>query len=178
MTAHEHDDDGPSGMMVFIGVSAVFVVVAVIGCILLVVAGSVLPGFGGSTHMPYNLDTRPLPAAAKAVDLLPETLGSYKRGPVNGNIQNFTVTYTSGDNKIVLNGSQGVSLRAAQASVAQIAEAGQGSGSEKSLSGDPTYFMTSGDGPTRLAWSHDRWFFDIQASSKRALDDFMKGFRY
>jgi hypothetical protein len=177
MAVQEPDRDPNSTVMIFIGISGILVLFAIILIIVLLVAGSAIQT-ATSSGIPYNIDKRPLPTVDRANDLLFENLGSFKRGPVKGAIHKFTATYISGEHKIIISGSQAVSLRSAQASVSRIANDENRSGATRLLDGDPSYYFFDTNGVTRLSWSHDRWFFDVQASSKVALDEFMKVFRY
>ena len=130
--------------------------------------------------IPYNLVIRTIPTANRAVDLLPGNVGSFKRGEVIGTIQNYKTTYTSGTDIIQIAGSQAVSFRAAQADVDQLAPSKLSGGAIHSLlDQDPSYVLNTSNLPAvRFSWSHDRWFFDVQANSQATLDMFMKGFKY
>jgi hypothetical protein len=180
MAMAQQQDEGRSNvLLVFIGGSAVIVTLIVIGLITLFVISRVptRPQPSGST--PYDLAARVLPTVTGIVDVLPETLGTFKRTALSGGFETFSATYMSGKDKITVVGSQAVSVRAAQASVAQAARTASGSVTSEQLNADPSYSFTSGDkGLVRLIWSHNRWFFDVQATSRAALDEFMKAFKY
>jgi hypothetical protein len=175
----DSSDNEPNPLMVFVILSIVFVGILLVGFILLF-AVSRLTGSDSSSQgtMPYGIVARPIPAGGTVAELLPEKLGDFKRGPISGDIQSFSATYTGGSNKIDFAGSRGVSLRAAQASVANIDRANNSKNNQHQLNQDPSFVLIPGAGQVRLVWSHDRWLFDVTASSQAALDAFMSAFKY
>ncbi len=69
-------------------------------------------------------------------------------------------------------------MRAAQASVAQVARIGGLVSSANQQLKDPSYYLNNANkGAVRFVWSHDRWYFDVQANSQQGLDDFMRDFK-
>lgn len=178
---HLQADDGPSPFNIFIILSVIVVAVA-----MLVFAGLAImrvSGVGDSAtsreHGPYGISARPIPVALQAKDLLPEKFGDFKRGPITGKISDFKTTYTKGDLQISLAGSSAVNLRAAQASVSDVARAvGAGKNVQRQLDQDPSYYIINDAGLVRFAWSHGYWFFDVTANSQQALDEFMREFPY
>jgi hypothetical protein len=175
------EERSATSVMIFAAVSSV-IVVALIGAFLVFVA-SVTAGNTGGTHsaMPYDVAFRPVPVTENTFALFPEALGRFQRTALDGTIKNFRVTYASGSDLIRLRGSEAVSVVAAQASVRQIPESsGQANTAQFIEDSEPgySYYLNVADGLVRFAWSHERWFFDIQATSKSALDDFMKMFEY
>lgn len=181
LTPEEREERRATGLMIFAIASSVFVI-GVIGLFLFFVLRSVnRPVPGLSNVNPYEVAGRPLPTAQQPGELLPPTLGNWQRRTLNGRIDNFSATYTNGDNTISLRGSQSVSLVAAVYSVRQVAQTnGPANLAERILDGDlnHSYYLTATASGVRFAWSHDRWFFDIKATSREALDDFMKIFKY
>lgn len=175
------DDDAPNPLNVFLLLSVAVVVVMMIGLGVLIVIS--LVNSSGNTarreNGPYNLLMRPVPELTQVREALPETIGEFKRGNLTGTIAEFSATYQKGEYVIEIEGAQAVNVRAAQANVADVAEAG-GSGTtpNQRLNTDPSFFLTTGSGSIRYAWSHNRWFFDIKASSQAALDEFMRVFKY
>jgi hypothetical protein len=178
--AGDHDDDVARALLIFVRASAIFVGLAVIALIALFVIGRFSPGSSVANAGPYNVATRPLPSAEKPETLLPDQLGAFKRTSLRGSLSDFSVVYGRGKDQITITGSQAVSVRAAQASLSQIARSSGAANTSQLTDSDPSYYLQVRDngGSTRYAWSHDRWFFDIQASSKAALDDFMQVFKY
>jgi hypothetical protein len=176
--ADQQDDDKSRILVIFLAISAIVVLIAVIGLVAIIVFGKMSPSTSGSSAAsPYNLKARPLPELKTLNDLLPPQLGSYKRTASTGDMQDFSATYVKEDHKIVLTGSQAVNVRAAQVGVKNAASSGGFTAEE--LDQDPSYFLSApANGPARYVWSHNRWFFDIKASSKAALDDFMTVFKY
>jgi hypothetical protein len=177
--AQMKDDERSNILLIFIAGSAVIVIVLLVVFVALVIISQVAPRALSSGPMPYGFAARPLPTAGAVPDILPDSLGKFKRSALDGGFDDFSATYTSGTDKIRINGSQEVSMRAAQAVVMQFARTNSASTSVQQLNGDPSYFLSAPDkGPARLVWSRDRWFFDVQASSKAALDAFMSVFKY
>ena len=177
--AQQQDEERSQVLLVFIGASAIIVTLIVIGLIALLFVSRVSTRPQPSGSSPYGLAARPLPTVTGIGDVLPETLGAFKRTAISGSFDTFSATYTSDKDKITLAGSRAVSVRAAQASVAQAARTARDSVIGEQLDADPSYSLTGSDkGPVRLIWSHNRWFFDVQATSRAALDEFMNGFKY
>jgi hypothetical protein len=177
--AQQQDEERSNVFLIFIGGSAVIVTLIVIGLIILFAVSQMPTRPQSSGSAPYSLAARLLPTVTGIVDLLPETLGTFKRTAISGGFETFSATYTSGKDKITVAGSQAVSVRAAQASVAQAARIAGGSVTGQQLNADPSYSLSSNaKGLVRLIWSHNRWFFDVQATSRAALDEFMKAFKY
>jgi hypothetical protein len=178
----EEDADNrlnPMTLIIVLSVVVVGIVVAIFA--VLYIIGRNTSDASQGVLVPYSIATRLVPTTTVVAEILPEQLGNFKRGPITGSIQNYKASYTNGTDKIDLAGSQGVSLRAAQASVANIAQLGNSSSPiQHQLYRDPSfaYILGSGTGPVRLAWSHDRWFFDVKADSQAALDRFMGVFKY
>lgn len=181
MAQQREEREGPDPATIFVLITIVFVIVAMIGFAALFLIGRVNTSTStDSGNIPYAINERPLPTVNRAVDLLFEQLGPFKRGPVTGTIQNYSATYTNGNNdKIDISGSQEVSFRAAQNDVAMVERNNKlTSVIQRQLNQDPSFIQTGGSGPVYLAWSHERWYFYIKASSQAALDAFMKVFRY
>ena len=175
------DDDAPNPFNVFIILSIIVVVVVMIGFAILIMI-SVASSSSNTTRRengPYGVVLRPIPEFNQATQVLPETLGEFKRDRLNGTIKEFKTTYRKGEHVIEITGEQMVHVRAAQANVADLANTiGSGNTPYRQLNADPSYILTVGSGTIRYVWSHNRWFFDIKANSQAALDDFMKVFKY
>ncbi|MFN7209609.1 MAG: hypothetical protein ACK4P1_04345 [Aggregatilineales bacterium] len=170
-----------TAVMIFAVVSSL-VVVAILGG-LLVVLGNLIGRLGQPARDfgPYNLAARPIPLVGFVGDLLPPTLGAFTRLSLEGDLQKFRAVYARGDERVTVEGSQAVSLAAAQASVRLIQER-DFQGRSRSLI-EPSrmgfsFYTYSNATQTRLAYNRDRWFFDIIASAQRTLDDFMSVFQY
>jgi hypothetical protein len=168
-------------LMIFAAVSSL-IVLALIGAFLIFVASVAVRNAEGTRGaMPYDVAFRKVPTTENTFALFPDTLGRFQRTALDGTIQNFRVTYGSGSDLIRLRGSEAVTMVAAQASVQQISESsGRANTAQFIEDSEPgySYYLNVTDGLVRFAWSHNRWFFDIQATSKNALDDFMKMFEY
>jgi hypothetical protein len=179
--SYSMDDDAPNPFNIFIIMSIIVVVVVMIGFAILLMI-SVTSSNSNAVRRengPYGVALRPIPEANQAVQVLPETLGDFKRDKLNGTIKEFKTVYRKGEHTIEITGEQMVNLRAAQASVSDLANSvGAGNTPYRQLNADPSYVLTAGNGAIRYVWSHNRWFFDIKASSQAALDDFMKVFKY
>ncbi|MFQ3535851.1 MAG: hypothetical protein SNJ58_08235 [Aggregatilineales bacterium] len=170
-----------TAVMIFAVISSLVVVAILLG--LLVVVGNLIGRLGqpARDYGPYNIAARRIPMVGFVGDLLPPTLGSFTRQSLEGDVQKFRAVYTRGDERVTVEGSQAVSLAAAQASVILVQERDR-QGNSRSLI-EPSrlgfsFYMYSRPDRVRLAYSRDRWFFDIIASTQRTLDDFMGLFQY
>jgi hypothetical protein len=174
------EDDAPNPFNVFIILSIIVVVIImIVFAVLIMISVSSSSSTARRENGPYGVALRPIPEATQAIQVLPETLGNFKRDKLTGTIKDFKATYKKGDYSVEIRGELMVNLRAAQASVADLANVvGIGNTPYRQLNGDPSYFLTAGNGAIRYAWSHNRWFFDIKANSQAALDEFMKVFKY
>jgi hypothetical protein len=176
--AREKDDDVSNIMLIFVRGSAILVGLAVLALIALFIVSRLSPGPGPSDPGPYNVASRPVPNVGALEDLLPTQLGPFKRTSLAGALSDFSAVYTRGTDKITIVGSQAVSVRAAQEGVSRVVRT-SGRGANQLEGADPSYYLTLRDGgPSQYAWSHGRWFFDIQATSQSALDEFMRAFKY
>lgn len=178
--AQQRDNRGPDPITIFVLMSIGFVVIAMIGFVVLLILGRTNAQVTiQQDTMPYDIILRPTPSAQRAVDLLPEKLGAFKRGPVTGTISQYQATYTNGKDKIDISGSREVSFRAAQYDVSQINQTNSVPNViQHQVNQNPSFILTGGTGPVRFIWSIDRWFFDVKASSQAALDAFMAVFKY
>ncbi len=173
------EEERSNALLIFIGGSAVIVIILLIVIVALFVLSQIAPRALSSSPMPYGFTARPLPTVGAVPDLLPESLGPFKRTALSGGFDDFQATYTRGSDTITLSGSQEVSTRAAQAVLAQRARSVGGSITSQQLNADPSYLLNAPEkGAARLAWSRGRWYFDVQASSRAALDAFMAVFKY
>jgi hypothetical protein len=106
-------------------------------------------------------------------------LGKFKRTALKGTAQDFSATYASDTGKIEITGTQSVSMRAAQVTVTDLANAAGRQGGSQRLNSDPSYYLALPErGDVRFLWSHSQWVFDVKASSRVTLDEFMKVFKY
>ncbi|MDW8300124.1 MAG: hypothetical protein RML95_12395 [Anaerolineae bacterium] len=170
-----------TAVMVFAVVSSLVVVAISVGVI--VVIGNLVARLAqpARDYGPYNIAARRNPMVSFVGDLLPPVLGDFTRQSLEGDLQKFRAVYTNGAERILVEGSQAVSLAAAQASVKLVRErdlqANSRSLIESSRLGFAFYTYSAAD-RARLAYSRDRWFFDILASSQRTLDAFMSVFQH
>jgi hypothetical protein len=126
---------------------------------------------------PYGLTIHPIPSAVQAMDLLPEQFGSFQSLPITGTLKDFKTIYTNGSHTIELSGTSSINLLPPSPAWAMLRGC-LNKAAQRELEQDPSYYLTSGEGTIRLAWSHGYWFFDITASSQQALDEFMRVFPY
>lgn len=167
-------------LLMFIGGSAVLVAVTLIIFVVILGLGRI-PTTGNRSELgPYSVVNRLVPTANQLDQLLPDKIGGFKRAAISGSLPDFRATYTRDADKITIAGSQAVSLRAAQASVSLVVRTlGSVSSANQQLDKDPSYYLNDSNKNTvRFVWSHDRWYFDVVASSRQALDDFMRDFKY
>jgi hypothetical protein len=173
------EDDVSNAMLIFVRASGIFVGLAVIALVVVYVVSRLQPGTGSSDSGPYNVANRPIPNVSQIGDLLPAQLGPFKRTSLDGTLPSFTAVYARDSDRVTISGSQAVSLRAAQAQVSLVAQNSGQANTSQLTDSDPSYYLSLRDGSaSRYAWSHNRWFFDVQATSKEALEDFMKVFKY
>ena len=172
------DIDSSTNIMIFSAVSAVIVGIVIVIFVVVFIVGNIANNQPTTVYQ-YGVTKRPLPTANKLSDLLPVTLGTYKRGQITGTFQNFSAVYQNGQESVKISGSRSVSVQAAIASVTLIAES-SGHTDKEALNTDPSYYLlvAANNGPARFAWSHNIWVFDAQAGTKTALDEFMKVFPY
>jgi hypothetical protein len=122
-----------------------------------------------------------VPDARTPEALLPLQLGRFQRESLSGSIDDFQAVYSGGADRIVVQGSRAVSYAAAQLGVSRLFdELGAANIVQRIGMGDSRYsfYLSQVAGGVRYAWSHLEWYFDVQASSRQALDDFMNSFQY
>lgn len=175
--AGQPDDDRTRVILGFAAVSAIFVIIVMITLLVGLVGSRLITPTQPASTNPYGVSGRPLPTTNQLAELLPDKLGSFKRTSLSGSLADFSASYADGKNVVTLQGSQAVSVRAAQASLS-ITASSVGSSSQQ-LNTDPGFVLqTSEKGPARFVWSHNRWYFDVTAPSKAILDAFMQEFKY
>lgn len=169
-----------AGLMIFAVASSVIVVIVIIALVVVMVnfsqQNAISPVAG-----PYNLPNRPAPQASTPEALLPPQLGRFQREALTGSIDDFQAVYSSGADRIAIQGSRAVSYAAAQLGVSRIFdELGAANIVQRIGMGNSriSFYLSQVAGGVRYAWNHLEWFFDIQASSRQALDDFMNSFQY
>lgn len=176
---HDKDDDGPNPLLIFAVLSGIFVFVIMVIFIIVLVLGAGSVTSSSNINGPYDVVTRPLPNAATAAALFPKQLGSFQRGTLTGGLNDFTVTYKSGDHQVQMSGSQAISVALAQTYVSNALQQETAlSIVQRQVSSDPSYYLGSGKGTVHFVWSHYIWYFNVKANSQAALDEFMKVFKY
>lgn len=176
----EQEERTATGLMVFAVVSSVLVVAVIIA---LVVAMLNLAQQNDVSLVvgPYNVPDRPVPEVNSIEALLPPQFGSFQRETLIGGLDDFQAIYLRGGDRIAIQGSRAVSYAAAQLGVMMVADQiGPANIAQRIGMGETRYsfFFSRIEDGYRYAWSHLEWFFDIQASSRQALDDFMNSFQY
>lgn len=169
-----------AGLMIFAVVSSL-IVMAVIIVLVVVMLNSARPNAISPVAGPYNLSSRPVPQANTPEALLPPQLGRFQRETLTGSMDDFQATYSSGADRIAIRGSRAVSYAAAQLGVSVILDQlGPANIVQRIGMGDSriSFYLSQVEGGVRYAWNHLEWFFDMQASSRQALDDFMNSFQY
>ncbi|MCC7208248.1 MAG: hypothetical protein IT323_13145 [Anaerolineae bacterium] len=178
----EQEERTATGLMVFAVVSSALVVLVMIALVVVMLNVAqqdvVSPAVG-----PYDAPNRPVPDASITTSeaLLPPQLGRFQRETIIGGLDDFHAIYTSGGDRIEIQGSRAVSYAAAQLGVMLVEDqAGPANVARRIGLGETHYsfYLSQVEGGVRYAWSHLEWFFDIQASSRQALDDFMDLFQY
>ncbi len=168
-------------LMVFAVISSLIVIAILIG--VLAAVGGLITRLGQPVRDfgPYDLGARRIPLVGFVGDLLPQTLGDFTRLNLEGDLQNFRAVYARGDERVAINGSQSVSLAAAQAGVIRVRDTDIQRGARALIETSRlgfSYYTYGNDDRARLVYNRDRWFFDIITTSQRTLDDFMKVFQY
>lgn len=177
MGTPQDEDERSRIFLAFAAISVVFVVLVMIVLVVALVASRVISVPQNNTvSLPYNIQNRSIPKPAKLSDLFPDKLGTFKRTALSGNLSAFGATYNDGKVNVTIQGSQSVSVRAAQAEILSASRSMNTFGVQKTNS-DPGFVLDT-SGQFRLVWSHDVWFFDVTAPSKAALDSFMGAFPY
>ncbi len=152
----EQEERTATGLMAFAIVSSVLVVLVMIALVVVMLdfaqQNVISPAVG-----PYNVLNRPVPDASITTSeaLFPPQLGRFQRETLIGSLDDFHAIYASG--------------AVGPATIARRIGLGETHYS---------FYLSQVPGGVRYAWSHLEWFFDIQASSRQALDDFMDLFQY
>jgi hypothetical protein len=182
LTPEEQEERRATALMIF-AVASSLVVLALVGLFVFLITREMSAASPVSSNTnPYNISVRQLPTGQQPGELMPQTLGKWQRKTLGGRIENFGATYASGAETITIQGSRAVSLVAAVFSVRLVERSnGPANIASRIIDSDLNYsyyFSAAPNGTVRFAWSHDLWFFDVRASSREALDDFMKIFKY
>lgn len=170
-----------TALMIFAILSSAVVVAILIGTLAIVGSLVVRVRQPVRDFGPYDIAARRNPMVTFVGDLLPPTLGNFVRVSLQGDLQKFRAVYERGAERISVEGSQAVSLAAAQASVLRVRELDAQGGARSLIETARlgfSFYTYSNDNRARLAYNRDRWFFDIIATSQRTLDDFMQVFQY
>ena len=176
--AGQPDDERTRIILGFAAISAIFVLIVLVILIVGLLGSRLITPTQPANVNPYGLLGRPLPTTNQLFALFPETFGDFKRKTLTGSLTDFNATYSDGKNTVTIQGSQEVSVRAAEASLS-MAASGLGSRTFQQLNTDPGFVLQANEkGPSRFMWTHNRWYFDVTAPSKAVLDAFMQAFPY
>jgi hypothetical protein len=152
-----------------------------------------------SQGIPYNILDRNLPITNTAGQIslnqtFPQNLARrvgenveplFQRAESKGNVNNFEILYillaNQNSGTITVRGARMISAVSAQALVEQLINR-EGRASEKQeVRTDTTsysYYLDVDPTRARFVYSHQEWYFDIQAPNKEILDTFMEVFPY
>ncbi|HRE46437.1 MAG TPA: hypothetical protein PLD47_01825 [Aggregatilineales bacterium] len=169
-------------LMIFSVVSSILVVGVIIVLVILV-GRQFLDSARRPTNatIPYNVNNRNVPLGTTLGTIFPTKVGEFTRTNMGGTLQNFQVIYQYGEARVTVSGSQSVTVVAAQAQVKRIGDReGRGNGGQFIDEARPYYSFDFRYDATvaRIAYSRDRWYFEIRAATREALDLFMNGFPY
>jgi hypothetical protein len=139
---------------------------------------------------PFGIANRTMPSGHLATDLLPPTVGGFRREALTDAARvptddELLVTYRRGTDSVSLGASVADTSDEARAAVETAAHATREHlrltdrrdelpRMLQDLAGEPAYVAVS----DFIAWSRDRHFFAARASSPRALAAFMHAFPY
>ena len=150
-----------------------------VGCVL-----TALPATAAESAAPFGVDRRPQPQGANLEQLLPATVGAFRRealakGARLASDEDLNVTYGDGKDSVDVGLSRPETVDDAREAVkVSRDEAVQSkvpmAGARYSLKTDPAYFQ-AGD---FVAWTRGTYFFYAKASSPAALARFMAAFPY
>ncbi len=183
----QNTDRAPNRRMLLLAIlgGAGLLVIAVLVVFLLAIV-SKSTSSASSAPVPYDVNTRGTPLTTNIRDLLPQTLGNFTRKTVKGDLSTaqlsgqFSATYTT-DNKdtITISGFRETHDDQAQADLDTLIS--KINSANKELSQDRKFgyvLATFNNGSVRFSYARSYWLFDITASSRAALDAFMKVFKY
>lgn len=176
----EQEFERSTRLMVFAIVSSVLVVI-VIGIIIYVLGLFVTQFNRRPETVPFNILNRPIPTVQRAAQLFPDSLPPFQRARFSGTLSNFSAEYAAGNDVIRIRGSLAVSLAAAQGQVFLISDQLGLANRAQLLEPaklDGAYYYTVSPTEALLAYSRQRWHFEIRATSEAALTAFMSAFPY
>ncbi len=139
---------------------------------------------GNNAPVPYLVNARPLPAITNIRDVFPQTLGTFARKTISGDLSGseavkFGASYTSGKNTIKINGVRESNTAQMLNDFNQQSPTVFGTDRVSSTDRSFAYVMaTTANGNVRIIYARSFWLFDVTASSRPALDEFMKVFKY
>jgi hypothetical protein len=143
-----------------------------------------LPALAGESAAPFGVDRRPQPQGANLEQLLPATVGTFRREALAKDArlasdEDLNVSYVDGKDSVDVGLSRPETVEDAREAIkVSRDEAVQSkvpmTGARLSLKTDPAYFQ-AGD---FIAWSRGTYFFYAKASSPAALARFMTAFPY
>lgn len=167
-------------ILIFILVS--FVLVAGLLFFLYSISKTTSSDSGGP--VPYNVNSRLLPTTTNIRELFPQTLGAFTRKAVNGDLSGsdatrFGASYASGKDTITINGIRESSTNQMMNDFSQLLPKVVGTDRSTNTQRSFAYVIaTTNGGTVRFVYARGFWLFDLAASSRAALDEFMKVFQY
>jgi hypothetical protein len=185
-TKSQSEERSATTLMLFAVISGIFVMIAV-GVGVLYLLRGVTPGAAlGDASAAYNVPLRVIPdeqTVPSTDQLLPPMVGEFQRLRLSGGFTDYVAVYVKGDDQVTVTGGQAVTSWAAQALVQFALDSSPvASQTSRIISSDPGYsyalFRNSNQNIFRFVYSHERWYFDVEATSAQALDEFMTGFPF
>jgi hypothetical protein len=156
---------------VFLLVSVIIVVLIVVSALVLIIASKLITP-SQIDNGPYNIAARAIPKSSDLHAVFPKTVGDFtlSKNVVSGNIA--TATYSNGKDTLTIQCVFSVSIAAAQQRVMNLY------GAVRPNYSDPLSFQSITPDGAHFAWSHDRWFFDVQTKTQQIMDSFVNKFPY
>ncbi|HVO43982.1 MAG TPA: hypothetical protein VMT34_15235 [Aggregatilineales bacterium] len=156
---------------IFALVSIIFVTIGIITVFGLVMGSRFLSATPAANGQ-YNVAARRVPQTSNLGAVLPAKVSTFNRATNTVSGPSFSGTYTGPSGTITVQGLTAVSISAAEQRVANLY------GATPPRFTDPMIFQSTPPDKPRFVWSHDRWYFDVTASSPAALNEFMTNFPY
>jgi hypothetical protein len=135
---------------------------------------------------PYNFDLRPAPATNDIRVLLPPTVGTFSRRASTGNLTTGVTgsadgayTSTTSADTVQIKIIREANVSQAQADVSSRGDQIVGTDKQRRINTGYSFVLsTEPSGEVRFIFASTYWLFDVTASSRAALDTFMKAYPF
>ncbi len=179
------DSEDRSGLFLGGLIALALVLVGGLIAFILVIAGR--PASTQSIPPPYAFNLRPVPATNNVGVLLPPTVGPFTRRAINGNMSGNLTGLAQGayngsskaTDTVQVNIVREANVAQAQADVGSRGDQIAGTNKQKATTTGFSFVLsTDSHGGVRFIFASTFWLFDVTASSRDALDSFMKAYPY